>query len=230
MSDTQSSDSLSVGVIMDGNRRWAKGKGLPTIMGHEEGAKRVRDIAEWAIRAHVSHLYLYAFSTENWNRTTEEVGALMALLERAFAERMQDIESLGVCVRVVGERERFSEHFQTLITDVEKRSADNTNLTIVFCLSYGSRSEIARAAQSLVAKGKTDISENDVANALMTSGMPDPDLIIRPGGEKRLSNFLLWQSAYAELFFTDTLWPDFTEEEFSRILTEFHAREQRRGA
>lgn len=223
------SERLSIGVIMDGNRRWAKGKGLPTIMGHEEGAKRVRDIAEWAIRAKVTHLYLYAFSTENWNRTAEEVGALMALLERAFNERMQDIESLGVRVRVIGERERFSERFQTLINDVENRSASNTNLTIVFCLSYGSRSEIARAAQSLVVKGKAEISEDDVSEALMTGGMPDPDLIIRPGGEKRLSNFLLWQSAYAELFFTDTLWPDFTEEEFSRILQEFHTREQRRG-
>lgn len=214
---------------MDGNRRWARGRGMSAIMGHEEGARRVRDIAAWAIRAQVTHLYLFAFSTENWNRPTEEVGALVALLERAFTERMKDIEDLGVRVRVVGERERFSESFQTRIADVENRSSSNAHLTLVFCLSYGSRSEIARAVRSLVAMEAEDATEDDVSNALMTAGLPDPDLIIRPGGERRLSNFLLWQSAYTELFFTDTLWPDFTEEEFSRILLEFRERERRHG-
>lgn len=221
------SEGLAIGVIMDGNRRWAKAKGVATLAGHEEGAKRVRDITEWAIAEGVSCLYLYAFSTENWKRAEEEVGGLMSLLERAFTERMRDIEELGVRIRIIGERERFSEAFQEKMRDVEARSKSNEKLTVVFCLSYGGRREIADAISRL----STDapVSEDAITNALWTSGMPDPDIIIRPGGEKRLSNFLLWQSAYAELFFIDTLWPDFTKEEFSRILLEYRERERRKG-
>lgn len=221
------SERLSIGIIMDGNRRWAKARGLSTLAGHEEGSEKVRDVAEWAIEARVSHLYLYAFSTENWNRTQEEVGYLMKLFERAFAKRMKDIEELGVRVRIIGERERFSEKLQRQMIDVEERSQKNEKLTIVFCLSYGGRREIADAMSRL--PQCENISEKDITDALWTSGMPDPNLIIRPGGEKRLSNFLTWQSVYSELFFTDTLWPDFTKEEFARILDEYRLREQRRG-
>lgn len=222
------SERISVGIIMDGNRRWAKARGLPTLKGHEQGAEKVREVAEWAIEQQVSHLYLYAFSTENWKRSEEEVSYLLKLLERAFAERMKDIEELGVRIRIIGEREQFSTSFQEKMLEVEERSKDNTALTLVFCLSYGSRREIVSAVSRL--PEQSTYTEDDISAALWTAGMPDPDLIIRPGGEKRLSNFLLWQGAYAELFFTDTLWPDFTKEEFSRILEEYRARERRHGA
>lgn len=220
-------NGVSIGIIMDGNRRWAKARGLSTLMGHEEGSEKIREVAEWAIEANVSHLYLYAFSTENWSRAEEEVGYLMKLFERAFMERIKDIEELGVRIRIVGEQERFSKKLQMLMHDVEERSKNNTALTVVFCLSYGGRREIADAISRL--PDSTKITEESITNALWTVGMPDPDIIIRPGGEKRLSNFLTWQSIYSELFFIDTLWPDFTKDEFSRILDEYHARERRRG-
>lgn len=203
---------------MDGNRRWAKTRNLPTLKGHEEGANKVRDVVEWSIELGVSHLYLYAFSTENWKRTEEEVGYLMRLMERVFTERVKDLEELGVRIKIVGERERFSVHFQKLMSDIEERSKDNTNLIIVFCLSYGGRSEIVSAVNTLMREGKTNISEEDLGKAISTSGMPDPNLIIRTGGRQRLSNFLTWQSIYSELIFTDTLWPDYSREEFERHL------------
>lgn len=215
---------------MDGNRRWAKTQGLPALAGHEKGSEKVRDVATWAIAENISHLYLYAFSTENWNRTKEEVGYLMTLFERAFAERIQDIEELGARVRIIGEREDFSETLQSLMMDVEERSKDNTALTIVFCLSYGGRRDITRAVNTLIANNIQEVSEDDITHALSTGDMPEPDIIIRPGGEQRLSNFLTWQSVYSELFFTDTLWPDFTKDEFSRILDLYRVRERRRGS
>lgn len=224
------SDGLSVGIIMDGNRRWAHARNLPTHKGHEEGAARVRDIVEASLEKGISCLYLYAFSTENWNRTKEEVGGLMRLLEQAFAERIADIEELGVRICVLGERERFSNTMQDLIDEAEERSKHNSALTVAFCLSYGGRREIAHAMNTLLASsGSTSVSEDDIRAALWGADLPDPDLIIRPGGEKRLSNFLLWQGAYAELFFTDTLWPDFTKEEYSGILEEFVTRSRRKG-
>ena len=222
-------EKISIGIIMDGNRRWAKAQGLPTLVGHEKGSDKIRDVAEWAIEANISHLYLYAFSTENWNRTEEEVGYLMNLFLRAFSERVSDIEELGVRIRIVGERERFSQKLQALMSDVEERSKDNGALTVVFCLSYSGRSEIVNAVNMLLARNVRQVSLTDVEKVLWTNGMPEPDLIIRPGGEQRLSNFLTWQSVYSELFFTDTLWPDFTKEEFTRILDEYRMREQRRG-
>lgn len=226
MSD--SAPKISIGIIMDGNRRWATAHGLPTLVGHEKGSAKIREVVLWAIEEQISYLYLYAFSTENWNRAEVEVGYLMILFERAFKERMKDIEELGVRIRIVGERERFSEKLQTLMSDIEERSKENTALTIVFCLSYGGRREIADAISRLP-EGIT-VTEESISNALWTAQMPDPDLIIRSGGEKRLSNFLPWQSVYSELFFSDTLWPDFTKEEFSRILHEYRERERRYGS
>jgi undecaprenyl diphosphate synthase len=219
---------LSVGIIMDGNRRWARTRGVPAALGHEEGMRRIHDVVLWAIEAQVSHLYLYAFSTENWKRATEEVGALLALIERAFQERIKDIEALGARIRVIGERERFSKALQKIFTDVETRSAENNNITVIFCLSYGGRREIVDAISRLPLGAP--VTEESISAALYTKGMQDPDLIIRPGGEKRLSNFLIWQSVYAELFFTETLWPDFTKEEFSGILQEYKGRSRRQGA
>ena len=222
-------DQLTIGIIMDGNRRWAKARSLPSLAGHEAGFEKVKEVIEWGIAAKVSNIILYAFSTENWKRSEEEVSYLMALIERGFRERMGDIVKLGVRVRVIGERERFSKNLQQIIREVEEKSAANTVLTVTLGLSYGGQRDIVQAANALLAGGVHEVSEDSIRGALWASDVPDPDLIIRPGGEKRLSNFLLWQSAYAELFFTDTLWPDFTKEEFSRILDEYRARERRRG-
>jgi undecaprenyl diphosphate synthase len=214
---------LSVGIVMDGNRRWATKQSLPAALGHEEGAKRVHDVVTWAVDAHVSHLYLYAFSTENWNRTAEEVDALMQLLERAFSERMRDIEALGARIRFIGERQRLRPTLQELCSEVERRSSQNTTITVVFCLSYGGRNDIAQAVSRI--PKDVPVTEEIISRALSTAGMPNPD----PGGEQRLSNFLIWESAYAELFFTPTLWPDFTKEEFSRILEAYALRKRRMG-
>jgi len=227
MSDTS---SLTLGIIMDGNRRWAKAQGLPSLKGHEAGFEKVKAVIEWGIEAKVANIIFYAFSTENWKRTEEEVLYLMTLIERGFRERMGDIVKLGVRVRVIGERERFSKNLQQIIFDVEEQSAVQKNITATFALSYGGRRDIVQGVNTLIAGGAKEVTEGSLRGALWGSDIPDPDLIIRPGGEQRLSNFLLWQGAYAELFFTDTLWPDFTKEEFSRILDEYHARERRRGA
>lgn len=224
-----STDPRTLGIIMDGNRRWAKAQGLPTLRGHEAGFEKVKEVIEWGIEEGVAHIVLYAFSTENWKRTEEEISYLLALIERGFRERMGDIVKLGVRVRVIGEREYFSKNLQQIIREVEAHSVAHTTMTVTFALSYGGRRDIVQAANALLAGGVKEITEDMVRGALWGSDIPDPDLILRPGGEKRLSNFLLWQSAYAELFFTDTLWPDFTKEEFSRILDEYHSRERRRG-
>ena len=226
MSDTQ---ALTIGIIMDGNRRWAKANGLPSLKGHEAGFEKVKEMIEWGVEAGVSNIILYAFSTENWKRTEEEVSYLLALIERGFRERMGDIVKLGVRVRVIGERERFSKNLQQIIHTVEEQSESHTKMTVTFALSYGGQRDIVQATNTLIAGGAHEVTEDTIRGALWGSDIPDPDLIIRPGGEKRLSNFLLWQGAYAELFFTDTLWPDFTKEEFSRILDEYHSRERRRG-
>jgi undecaprenyl diphosphate synthase len=226
MSDTH---EICVGIVMDGNRRWAKEQGLSMAEGHEAGARKIEEVVEWAQKNSIAHLYLYAFSTENWYRAPEEVEALLALFDKIFAERMRLVEDKNVRIRFIGERTRFSGSLQKKMSESEERSQHNTSLTCVFCLSYGGRSEIAHAATRLASEGKTSIDEHALSSRLWTAGMPDPDLILRPGGEKRLSNFLLWQSAYAELFFTDTLWPDLSEGEFQSILSEYATRARRRG-
>ena len=220
----------TIGIIMDGNRRWAKAKGLPTLAGHEAGFRKVQECIEWGIEAKAEHIIFYAFSTENWQRAKEDVSYLLSLIERAFCDEIQRIEELGVRVRVIGERKKFSENLQTILRDVEERSKNNTNLTATFALSYGGRSDIVQGVNALIAGGAKEVSEESIRGALWGSDIPDPDLIIRPGGEVRLSNFLLWQSAYSELFFIDTLWPDFSKTEFNAILAEYETRERRRGA
>lgn len=220
---------ITIGIIMDGNRRWAKSQGISSLRGHEAGFEKVKEVIEWGIEASVANIIFYAFSTENWKRTEEEVSYLLRLIERGFRERMRDIIELDVRVRVIGERERFSKNLQEIIQSVEEQSAANKAMTVTFALSYGGRRDIVQGVNALLVQGAHEITEDTLRGALWGSDIPDSDLIIRPGGEKRLSNFLLWQSAYAELFFTDTLWPDFTKEEFSRILDEYHVRERRRG-
>lgn len=225
-----------IAIIMDGNGRWAKARGLPRIAGHRRGADAVRLAIESAIKYGVRYLTLYSFSSENWKRPADEVSDLMGLLRRYLRSEIAELHKNGVRLRVIGERSDLSKDIVDLIEDCEERTAGNTTLDLILALSYGGRAEIAKAAKILAEKSvagemsPSDIDETLVENYLDTSGIPDPDLLIRTSGEQRISNFLLWQLAYAEFVFLDTLWPDFKEEEFANAISEFSRRERRYGA
>lgn len=225
-----------VAVIMDGNGRWAKARLLPRIAGHKRGADAVRRIVEAAWDFGVEYLTLYAFSSENWKRPEEEVGGLMSLLRLYLRSELDELDRNGVRVRVIGNRDRLPADIRQLIAEAEARTVANRRLTLILAVSYGGQGEIVQAARRLaedVAAGRLrpeDIDESCFATRLETAGIPDPDLVIRTSGEQRLSNFLLWQAAYAELVFTDTLWPDFGRDEFAAALREFQARDRRFGA
>lgn len=217
-----------VGIILDGNRRWAKAKGLAKIEGHRAAIETVKKSVRFVRDSGIKHLVIYAFSTENWNRDKDEVTYLMELFRGAMQKEMSELGKENVRVRFVGQRERFSDDLQKSMERIEKETENNDAITLWTCLSYGGRAEIVAAANAAAAKGDL-ITEDLLSQNLWTRDMPEPDIIIRTGGEKRLSNFLLWQSAYSELFFTDTLCPDFNKEEFDSILAEFATRERRRG-
>lgn len=218
-----------IGIIMDGNRRWAKAQGLPTLSGHQKGYEKVKEVVEWMREAGVKNLILYSFSTENWNRKEEEVSYLMDLLEHQLPKDAKEIAKDDARVRIIGDTARFSKPIQAVFRDLEESTKDNGPYCLGLALSYGGRAEILSAYKKLAEQGVTDPDERDVAGALWTSGMPDPDMIVRTSGEQRLSGFLTWQSVYSELFFTDTLWPDFSKEEFSAMLDAYGQRERRRG-
>jgi len=216
-----------VGIILDGNRRWAKARGLPTLEGHRAGMETVTNAVRFIRESGVKHLAVYAFSTENWNRESAEVSYLMSLFREAMQKQMRELGKEGIRIRFVGQRERFSADLQKAMHNTEEDTRRNDAFTLWVCLSYGGRAEIVAAANA--AAGNGDITEESFARHLWTAEMPDPDIIIRTSGEKRLSGFLTWQSVYSELFFTDTKWPDFSKEEFDSILAEFAQRERRRG-
>lgn len=216
-----------VGIILDGNRRWAKTRGLPTLEGHRAGMEKVKETTRFVRDAGVKHLAIYAFSKENWNRDEKEVAYLMGLFHEAIQKEIKEFGKEGVRVRFVGERERFSEKLQQGMNDIEKQTRENTVITLWVCLSYGGRAEIVAAAKAAAEKG--EITESSLAKHLWTAEMPDPDIIIRTSGERRLSGFLTWQSVYSELFFIDTKWPDFSKADFDSILAEFSERERRNG-
>ncbi|MFP4348883.1 MAG: isoprenyl transferase [Desulfococcaceae bacterium] len=224
-----------VAVIMDGNGRWAKKRMLNRIKGHEKGSDTVREIVRTAREVGVPILTLYAFSTENWNRPKAEVTALMALLTRFLKSERREMLDNNIRFNVIGEIERLPEKVQEAIQDTRAATQENDGMLLNLALSYGSRAEILRMTRAVAAKARAgeidpnEISFQTVADHLYTRGMADPDLLIRTSGEHRISNFLLWQIAYAELFFTDTLWPDFGREEFIHILKEYQHRERRFG-
>jgi undecaprenyl diphosphate synthase len=220
----------SIGVILDGNRRWAKQRGLPTLEGHRKGSERVRDLLEWAHEEGVGTVYIYAFSTENWNRTPEEVEYLMQLFSEAFSGKLVDevVKRNGKIV-FLGDRSRVPLELVKKMEETEDRTKEGTEGTLAVCLSYGGRAEIVAGVNALIKNGQSVDSEDTFKGALWGATLPDPDLIIRTGGEKRLSGFLTWQSVYSELFFVDTKWPDFSKKEFLDILSEYRNREQRRG-
>ncbi len=219
----------SVGFILDGNRRWAKENGLPQLEGHRRGMEKVKDILRWARAAGVKEVCVYAFSTENWNRSPEEVSYLMNLFEE-FCDRWADeLKNEGGRLRFVGERARFSETLQSKMEQAEAETKDGTGPTLIVALSYGGRAEIVAGVNRLLQEGATQVTEASFEKSLWSAGMEDPDIIIRTGGEHRLSNFMMWRSAYSELFFTDTKLPAFTKEEFDAILAEYATRDRRRG-
>ena len=222
-----SSGVQCVGIIMDGNRRWAKERGLPKLEGHRAGMDALKNAARFIRDRGIKHLIVYAFSTENWNRTEEEVSYLMHLFHDAIQKEMRELGEEDLRIRFVGQRERFSPELWQAMEAVEKETSENEAMTLWVCLSYGGRAEIVAAAQAAARNG--GITEDTLARNLWTAGMPDPDIVIRTSGEQRLSGFLSWQAVYSELFFTNTKWPDFSEAEFDAILAEFAARERRRG-
>jgi undecaprenyl diphosphate synthase len=227
---------VHVAIIMDGNGRWAKSRSLPRVAGHREGARAVRRTVESAIRSGVSWLTIYAFSSENWRRPPGEILDLTGLLRRYLKSEIAELKQSGVRLRFIGDRARFDRDIQGDLAAAERDTMGNSRLNLTIALSYGARAEIAaaaRAAAAAVCAGRLDaddLREDVFESFLATAGMPDPDLIIRTSGEQRLSNFLLWQAAYAELVFLDVLWPDFDQVHFTAALTEFSRRDRRFGA
>lgn len=235
MSTNQKNRVSHVAIIMDGNGRWAQKRALPRSMGHKQGAETVKEIARAANELGIAFLTLYAFSTENWNRPKEEVDTLMGLLRQYLKSDFSELNKNNIRIRFIGEREMLAPDIAASMEQLENETAANTGMTLCLAVSYGARQEIAGAARrlaSLVKKG--DISESDIdiklfSDMLYTKDMPDPDILIRTSGEKRLSNYLLWQLAYSEMFFSDTLWPDFKPQELRDIINEFYSRERRYG-
>jgi undecaprenyl diphosphate synthase len=221
---------------MDGNGRWAQSRGRPRLFGHHAGAKRVREIVEACPDFGVKYLTIFAFSTENWKRTQSEVAGLMSLFRRYIQKEARALLKRGVRVRFIGDRVQLDPKLQKLMDDLETLTAENDHVHLTIALNYGGRDEVARATKRLareVAAGRIDPETVDVdtlGHFLDTRVLPDPDLVIRTSGEARISNFLLWQSAYSEYEFTDVLWPDFTDEVFGEILSRFGMRERRFGA
>jgi len=224
-----------LGIIMDGNGRWARARGKPRTEGHVAGAKALRRLVELCIRYGVEHLTAFSFSSENWTRPRDEVNFILGLIRRFVASDLEKLVRNNVHVRIIGERDGLDPALQRLIADVEAKTARNTGLELIIAFNYGGKAEITQMTRRIaraVQAGELepdDITEETVERALYTSGIPDPDVIIRTSGEQRFSNFLLWQSAYSELIFIDEYWPDFDEEIFLRALGEYTRRERRFG-
>ncbi|MCK0094399.1 polyprenyl diphosphate synthase [Yoonia sp. F2084L] len=225
-----------VAIIMDGNGRWAQKRGRPRLFGHHAGARRVREIVAACPDLGVKYLTIFAFSTENWKRTQTEVAGLMTLFRRYLEREAKELFESGVCVRFIGDRVRLDDKLVSLMDELELRTADNDRVHLTVALNYGGRDEVTRAAKRLafeVEQGRLthkDVDAETLARFLDTHVLPDPDLVIRTSGEARISNFLLWQSAYAEYEFLDTLWPDFSAAEFAKVLDGYGQRDRRFGA
>jgi undecaprenyl diphosphate synthase len=217
---------------MDGNGRWAEARGIPRAEGHRQGAKRAKETIRAGSEMGLEVLTLYTFSLENWQRPRKEISMLMKLLEHYLRNEIKELNELNVIFRAMGDIWRLPENIQNLIRKAEEDTGGNTGMTLNAALSYGGRDEIVRAVKKALASGMApeEMTEDVFSDLLDTAGVPDADLIIRTSGEMRLSNFLLWQSAYSEFYFTNTLWPDFTTEEFRQALEDYMVRERRFGA
>ena len=232
---TEKNELRHIAIIMDGNGRWATKKGLPRSLGHKKGAEVVKEITKAAAEKGIRFLTLYAFSTENWQRSEEEVSYLMTLLRQYLKSDLQELKENKVRIRFIGERYMLDQDIQQLMADLENQTASYDKLTVCIALSYGSRQEIVAAAKKIATRVKNgDISPEDIdinlfSDMLYTKDIPDPDLLIRTSGEQRLSNYLLWQLAYSELAFTDVLWPDFSAQVLQRLIDNYQTRERRYG-
>lgn len=222
-----------VAIIMDGNGRWAEGRGLPRTAGHYAGAEALRGIIQASDDWHIEALTIYAFSTENWARPQEEVSALMALMLKLFTAEIDELHAKHACIRIIGDIEGLPGPQRDIVKKAMERTKDNKGLKLNVALNYGGRQELLSAAKAMAARVSADemlnASEADFSMGLYTYGLPDVDLLIRTSGERRISNFLLWQAAYAELIFNDVMWPDYTREIYLRDLHEFAARDRRFG-
>ena len=224
-----------IAVILDGNGRWAKAKGMPRNYGHVQGAKVVEDMCEIMWNRGVEYFTVYAFSTENWNRPSEEVALLMKLLRDYLKNCIKRAMKNNMKVRVIGEKSKLDDDIKNSITELETATKDNTGLKFTIALNYGSRDEIRRAVASIATKAKDgellpdDITEEMISNELDTAGYPDPDLLIRTSGEQRISNFLLWQIAYSEFYFAEVNWPDFNANELEKAIEAYNQRDRRFG-
>ena len=224
-----------IAIIMDGNGRWAKRRGLPRSAGHKKGAETVKDIAKAVNERGIRFLTLYAFSTENWQRPAEEVKTLMDLLRQYLKYDLEEMRKNNIRIRFIGEEDMLDQDIAESMAQLESKTAGNLGMTLVLAISYGARQEIVAAAKKIAALVKKgDMSESDIdlklfSDMLYTRDIPDPDILIRTSGEQRISNYLLWQAAYAEMFFTETLWPDFSAEELDKVIEKFYSRERRYG-
>jgi len=236
VAERPSTDALHVAIIMDGNGRWAVRKGWPRLMGHRRGAERVKEIVAACPDLGIRYLTVYAFSTENWKRSTEEVLGLMSIFSRYIENEAERMNAGGVRLRFIGDRSRLDRRLQRLMARIEEHTSGNDRLHLTVAINYGGRNELARATRKVaekVARGELraeDVTEATLGAELDTAFLPEPDLVIRTSGETRVSNFLLWQAAYAEYEFTPTLWPDFTPQELGCILDRYSLRERRFGA
>jgi len=221
-----------VGIIMDGNGRWAAARGLPRVEGHRRGVERSKEIIEVAAELGIKALTIYTFSTENWQRPSSEVATLMKLLELYLRKELNGLIRNGIVFRAIGDIGRLPGHIQDIVREAEERTSSNKGMMLVTALSYSGRSEILRAVKRVLYAGlkPEELTEEVFNSYLDTAGIPAPDLIIRTSGEMRISNFLLWQAAYSEFYFTETLWPDFTKDEFLLAIQDYQRRERRFGA
>jgi undecaprenyl diphosphate synthase len=218
-------------LFPDGNRRWAKEKGLPSLEGHKKGYENLLVFSDWCKSKGVKVLTAFGFSTENWKRTPEEVSYLMKLLEAGLVSNLERYKQDGVCVRIIGQRDPLPKSLKEVIAKTEESTKNNDKLFLNLAISYGGRWDILEAAKKIIKEGidPDKIDEKVFEDHLSTSGLPAPDFIIRPGGEKRMSNFVLWQGAYSELYFSDKMWPEFSEQDFNEALQEFDRRARRFG-
>ena len=238
MSEVQSTEKKvpnHVAIILDGNGRWAKRRGMPRNYGHVQGAKTVEKMCEVTYNMGIQYFTVYAFSTENWNRPADEVAALMKLLRNYMVDCKKRANQNNMCVRVIGDKTRLSEDIQTKIADLEEATRNNTGLHFQIAINYGGRDELRRAMTEMgkeIQEGRLkpeDITEDTIENHLDTRGIPSPDLMIRTCGEQRISNFLLWQNAYTEFYFTDVAWPDFSKKDLEEAVDAYNHRERRFG-
>jgi undecaprenyl diphosphate synthase len=219
-------------IIMDGNRRWAKSQGLLSVEGHQKGYEKLKEVMKWCLQKEVKTLTVYAFSTENWNRSEDEVNFLMTLFHKALTEELNEFHSQGIKLNVIGTRQRLSTKIVQAISEAEELTKNNTNGTLNLCINYGGRLEIVEAVRKIMEQNikPEDLNEKMITDNLWMAGQPDPDLIIRTSGEQRLSGFLPWESVYSEFLFLDKHWPDFSEADFDAAIEDFNNRHRRFGA